>query len=251
MNWILYFVIAVLCALSGLGGLIAGINLNPQSTVKFVPILGSVGDWVAGLGALLAVVVALAQSAKQQERERAKAKISIEHGDNYWSLRVRSEGLVPVIVDSVCLEHDDYRCVIDLQKRPLSNLPLPKKLERGEVLSVIDLKGAAFRSFGQDMARHIVRELESRGVTSGSLEKGFNENFFEELNAAGLRKARLLLRAAHEDIRYELPQRLIVNLFTEAALAERQRREIENTSLRNAIAELVEGSKALNIPTAE
>src|SRR5690606_33024784 len=45
MRWLAGLAVAVLCILSGLLGLTAGINLNPDSTVRFVPNWGSVGDW--------------------------------------------------------------------------------------------------------------------------------------------------------------------------------------------------------------
>ena len=53
-----YFIaLGVLAAfvLGGLLGLTAGVNLNPNVTVSFVPNWGSLGDWVSGVGALLAV----------------------------------------------------------------------------------------------------------------------------------------------------------------------------------------------------
>ncbi|MGY3026207.1 hypothetical protein ACVWXR_004042 [Pseudomonas lurida] len=248
MNRILYFVVFLLCLLSALAGLTAGINLNPQSTVKFVPLWGSAGDWVAGLGALLAVVVALLQSSKQQEKERAKVKINNEYDSDFWSLRAMSEGLVPVTVLGVYLEYDDYKRSIDLVKRPASGLSVPQKLERGESLSLIDVSGTAFWYFGQFLARQIVSEIKDRGVSSGDLQSGINELFFQELNAAGRRKARLFLKTAHEDIRYELPQSLIVNLFGEAADAEKQQREADNARLRRDIAELIEASNTDNLP---
>lgn len=60
------------CAVSGFLGLTAGINLNPESTVKYVPNWGSLGDWVAGISALLTFVVAcVAMNAwRMQERQR-------------------------------------------------------------------------------------------------------------------------------------------------------------------------------------
>lgn len=39
----------------GLLGLVAGININPESTVNFIPDWGILGSWVSGLGALAAV----------------------------------------------------------------------------------------------------------------------------------------------------------------------------------------------------
>ncbi|QGF94476.1 hypothetical protein GH769_14865 [Pseudomonas sp. CFSAN084952] len=59
MKWILIGVVFALCALCGLLGLTAGINLNPQSTIKFVPAWGSLGDWVSGFFTAVAAATAL------------------------------------------------------------------------------------------------------------------------------------------------------------------------------------------------
>lgn len=238
MNWILYFVVLVLCALSGLAGLTAGINLNPASTVKFVPVWGSAGDWVAGLGALLAVVVALLQSARQQEKERAKAKIFSEHGDDYWSVRVLSEGLVPVTVLSVRLEYDNYQRFIDLCTRPGSKLSLPHKLERGETLSILELNTTSFWNFSLGFGEPIVRALNDSGLHPADYSFGFNEVFFDQLKSAGLHRARLFFRTAHEDIKYELPQSLIASLIDQSVIAQRQRRERDISHLKESRAEL-------------
>lgn len=60
------------CVISGLLGLTAGINLNPESTVKFVPNWGSVGDWAAGISTFLTLLVAcIAMNTwRVQERQR-------------------------------------------------------------------------------------------------------------------------------------------------------------------------------------
>lgn len=79
MNWILGGVALLLCIVTGLLGLTAGINLNPESTVRFVPAWGSLGDWISGIGALLAVVTSLylvrRNEALQHEREREKIEV--------------------------------------------------------------------------------------------------------------------------------------------------------------------------------
>lgn len=79
MKWLLCLVILFLCVISGLLGLTAGINLNPVSTVKFVPQWGSLGDWVSGLGALLAVLVTLwlADKSRREDVESLDIKCSM------------------------------------------------------------------------------------------------------------------------------------------------------------------------------
>lgn len=72
MKWLWGGLGTFACVVCGLLGLTAGINLNPQSTVKFVPDWGSLGDWVAGVAALLTFFVAcIAMNAwRAQERQR-------------------------------------------------------------------------------------------------------------------------------------------------------------------------------------
>lgn len=78
MKWILCLVVLFLCVISGLLGLTAGINLNPVSTVQFVPSWGSLGDWVSGLGALLAVLVTLWLADKQRREDVESLKVQVK-----------------------------------------------------------------------------------------------------------------------------------------------------------------------------
>lgn len=84
MNYFLALGLLIACVISGLFGLTAGINFNPASTVKFVPNWGSVGDWVSGIGALLAVVVAvrLADMQRKDNAEKVNLKCQIKPADN-------------------------------------------------------------------------------------------------------------------------------------------------------------------------
>ncbi|AQY67430.1 hypothetical protein [Pseudomonas veronii] len=61
-------------------GLTAGVNLNPNATVSFVPNWGSLGDWVSGVGALLAVVVAvwLADTQRKDNAEKLTLKCGVK-----------------------------------------------------------------------------------------------------------------------------------------------------------------------------
>lgn len=72
MKLVFCFVAIFLLVVAGLLGLVAGINLNPQSTVRYVPDWGSLGDWVAGISGLFTFCVAfIAMNAwRVQERQR-------------------------------------------------------------------------------------------------------------------------------------------------------------------------------------
>lgn len=78
-----YFIAVGALAVFVLGcllGLTAGVNLNPNATVSFVPNWGSLGDWVSGVGALLAVVVAvwLADTQRKDNAEKLTLKCGIK-----------------------------------------------------------------------------------------------------------------------------------------------------------------------------
>ncbi|MGF6127254.1 hypothetical protein QF019_002463 [Pseudomonas frederiksbergensis] len=111
MKWILGLIGFSACAICGLLGLTAGINLNPVSTVRYVPNWGSVGDWVSGVGALLAVVTTLILTRRSEEQQRILRhdKIEIEQGTSstHVSIRFTSLGLYPAKVRSVLLVSAD------------------------------------------------------------------------------------------------------------------------------------------------
>ncbi|MBV4477871.1 Asp23/Gls24 family envelope stress response protein [Pseudomonas botevensis] len=80
MKYLTVLGVIIAFVLGGLFGLTAGINLNPDATVRFVPNWGSVGDWVSGVGALLAVVVAiwLADTQRKDNAEKLNLKCAVK-----------------------------------------------------------------------------------------------------------------------------------------------------------------------------
>ena len=137
MRWILGGVAVLACAICGLLGLTAGINFNPSSTIKFVPAWGSLGDWVSGIGALLAVITSLVlvirNEAQQREREREKIEIEQIGEDFFCSVRVISLGIFPCTVRSVFFLGPDGGVVSLLASmaQPV-NIALPVRLEHRE-----------------------------------------------------------------------------------------------------------------------
>ena len=137
MRWILGCVAVLACATCGLLGLTAGINFNPDSTIKFVPDWGSLGDWVSGVGALLAVVTSLVlvmrNESQQREREREKIEIEQIGEDFFCSVRVISLGIFPCTVRSVFFLGPDGGVVPLLSSMaPTVNIKLPVRLEHRE-----------------------------------------------------------------------------------------------------------------------
>lgn len=98
----LYVALSLLaCALSGFAGLTAGINLNPDATVRFVPNWGSIGDWVAGVGTMLAVGVALWQTYLLRKDDAENLMLTHRLGSARLMVAIVSRGKLPVRVISV------------------------------------------------------------------------------------------------------------------------------------------------------
>ncbi|KTC28003.1 hypothetical protein AO239_12390 [Pseudomonas sp. ICMP 19500] len=96
-----YFIVVALliaCLVSGLAGLTIGINLNSESTTKYVLNWGSMGDWVAGTGAFFAVAVALWQSHVQRKEDVEDLVIEQRQVKQRLVVSVVSRGKRPVRV---------------------------------------------------------------------------------------------------------------------------------------------------------
>lgn len=88
----------IACVVSGLAGLTVGINLNSESTTKYVLNWGSLGDWVAGTGAFFAVAVALWQSYVQRKEDIEDLAIEQRQVKQRLVVSVVSRGKRPVRV---------------------------------------------------------------------------------------------------------------------------------------------------------
>ncbi|KIC79332.1 hypothetical protein [Pseudomonas sp. C5pp] len=106
--------VLVVAALSALAGLTAGINLNPQSTVKFVPDWGSLADWVAGIGSMAAVAATVYFGWKQRQDLLPRLSMHatgaiVALGNvpiNIFVLRLSNPGAVPVELKGVFISSD-------------------------------------------------------------------------------------------------------------------------------------------------
>lgn len=139
MKWILCFVVLFLCVISGLLGLTAGINLNPESTVKFVPSWGSLGDWVSGLGALLAVLVTLWLADKQRREDVESLKVGLVVGmmSNgpallFASVNVTSDGKRPVLITGITFMSRHAKHAVHVTGFMSFGHSLPIRLNYGE-----------------------------------------------------------------------------------------------------------------------
>ncbi|MCH5519011.1 hypothetical protein [Pseudomonas syringae] len=238
MRWIAVAGAIVACGITGLLGLIAGINLNPSGTVRFVPNMGSLGDWLAATGTFAAVWVALAQSSKQAEKERPRAKVYQEFESESWSVRVLSEGIVPYTVLGAELQYDALSRSVDLSLLPYSG-SLPQKLDRGSVLQLVSLTGSDFGTLAHSITEPVLAELSKNGVTSSDGDLGVNEKYFDELKLVASREARLFIRTGHGDEIHQLPNALVKDLFSLIEEKERSIRKEQIRVLKGQLAELV------------
>ncbi|NWA43805.1 hypothetical protein HX871_06920 [Pseudomonas reactans] len=190
MKWILCIVVLFLCVISGLLGLTAGINFNPDSTIKFIPAWGSLGDWVSGLGALLAVLVTL-WLADKQRREDAEILTVVSNasfpvgpgyiGRPFISLELTSEGKRPVtaVAVGVTSVHSTMSLAITgfSQTSPVQNLPV--RLEYGQRASIHLQPGAEI-----EIARYVDDHCGGRvdgltfliSTTTGSWKGALSQN---------------------------------------------------------------------------
>lgn len=147
MKWVWIAGCLFACVISALLGLTAGINLNPEATIRFVPSWGSLGDWVSGTGALLAVLVTLYLADKQRREDAELLKVvanaSFPFGPGYLgepfiSLVLTSEGKRPVTATSLCVSstHSRQRLAITgfAHHSPIQSFPV--RLEYGQQANI-------------------------------------------------------------------------------------------------------------------
>ncbi|NWD85575.1 hypothetical protein [Pseudomonas sp. K5002] len=84
MNITFILIAVIVCFVSAVSGLTAGINMNPSSTVKYVWDWGVAGSWVSGIGALIAVLstIYLHRRSESQQVAFRKDKIEIRQGSS-------------------------------------------------------------------------------------------------------------------------------------------------------------------------
>lgn len=189
MNWILVLCGVAACVICGFLGLTAGINMNPESTVRFVPNWGSAGDWVSGIGALLAVIVTLLLADKQRREDAELLKVvanaSFPVGPGFYglpfiSVELTSEGKRPVTVTglNVTSPHSKMRVQItDLAQHSPDKLPV--RLEYGQRAS-IHLQAGAEIQIAQFVLEHCGNRTDglkfvvntTTGYWEGHLSKG-------------------------------------------------------------------------------
>ncbi|WGK60516.1 hypothetical protein QAO71_10465 [Halopseudomonas sp. SMJS2] len=145
MRWMVGLAVLALCIICGLLGLTAGINLNPDSTVRFVPLWGSVGDWFAGVGTSAAVIVTLWLAEVRRKEMQPKVRIVTRFGDlivkekrtvNVF-VRIISCGGQPANVTGVSIRSPHTKQVVSLRSTVPVSTDLPANLGYGQVATLI------------------------------------------------------------------------------------------------------------------
>lgn len=147
MRWIWIAVAAAACGLSGMAGFTVGVNMNPEATTRYVLNWGSLGDWVSGTGALLAVLVTLwlADRSRREDVEHLviTPKMALPFGPGgtsqpFVAVDLVSKGKRPVTVVSmnVASKHSKHGLWVTQFARHSPVTVLPKRLDYGELANI-------------------------------------------------------------------------------------------------------------------
>lgn len=132
--------VLALCAFSAFAGLTAGINLNPQSTVRFVPDWGSVGDWVSGVGALLAVIASLYMVQRSERfqlaRDSEQVMLTQEPSMAWLTLHIACKGMRSCTVMDLRIGHGGKCSSLKHALSDRNKGVFPSRLEPGEMVQL-------------------------------------------------------------------------------------------------------------------
>lgn len=202
MKYFIWFGGVATCAVCLLLGLTIGINLNPESTTRYVIAWGSLGDWVAGAGAFLAVGVALWQSHTLRKEDVEDLLIDQRQVGDRWVISVISRGKRPARVLGIAFYSRKIDTLLPIKRFIFhgDNASLPQTLNYAENLDFVtrsdmfeDLAINAVLAFDDDL-----EDLEIHVKTTlGSFNKaviGETKTAFREALDGSEALARVLAR---------------------------------------------------------
>lgn len=161
MKYFVVFGVLIACIVSALLGFTLGINLNPESTTTYVLSWGSLGDWVAGIGAFFAVGVALWQTHQMRREDVEKLSINQRQIRGNWAISIVSCGRRPSKVIGVGLYSKKNGVTLPLKSFIFNDRQpkFPITLDYSDSLELftaqgrlLDLAVAATHSFNGDIA---------------------------------------------------------------------------------------------------
>lgn len=192
-------------------GMVVGV-VNVDWLANHVSVTGTIGEWFAGLATFSAVVFALWQSYEHRHKERMKARVFDNNAIEDWSLRVISEGLIPVTVVDVDLIVGKGSYKSKLEKKKNLKLSFPHKLERGEVLQLIAMETQSLSGFADWLLAPFVSELSSKNINKGRLDGQLNDDYFNALSSLSKSQLKIVIHFAHESITHVVRSGLLNRL---------------------------------------
>lgn len=166
MQWMYLLATMVFGFVTGSVGLAVGINLNPDSTVRFVPLWGDAdawtvwGTWAGAAGTIMAVALALYYS-RHDDKEKLTLISEVHDLQDSMSqirpqmtLRVVCTGRLPTTIISIGLGTEKDRATFYPIARYTTNYDFRKHLSRGEIFEAT-LDAQAISLIGGDFSPYI------------------------------------------------------------------------------------------------
>ncbi|KRP59080.1 hypothetical protein [Pseudomonas trivialis] len=149
-------------------GLSFGLSNNRDKFItETVPVLSMLGGWVAGIGALAAVLTTLWLADKQRREDVESLRVSVRSaitntGEEGWfiALGITSDGKRPVKVTGVSVQSPHARNYLHIHQFWLGSHPLPAAMTYGDSISLHLTPG-----FDRQINRYV--EQYCRGNASG------------------------------------------------------------------------------------
>ena len=139
MKYFIWLGAVAICVVCTLLGLTIGINLNPESTTRYVLTWGSLGDWVAGVGTFTAVAVALWQSYILRKEDVEDLIIDQRQVRQRWVISVISRGKRPARVLGIAFRSRRTGFILPIKRFIFDgdNASLPQTLNYAENLDFV------------------------------------------------------------------------------------------------------------------
>ena len=160
MKYFIWLGAVAICVVCTLLGLTIGINLNPESTTRYVLTWGSLGDWVAGVGTFTAVAVALWQSYILRKEDVEDLIIDQRQVGQRWVISVISRGKRPARILGIGFRSRRTGFILPIKRFIFDgdNASLPQTLNYAENLDFVtrtdmfeDLAINAVLAFDEDL----------------------------------------------------------------------------------------------------
>ena len=172
-------------------GISIGVSSEQETFLKFIiPILGVIGNWVAGVGAIFAVFVALWLAEQQRKRDSENLQLAFSvyvstlTSNPYLAVIVTSDGNKPSKLNSISIHSKDSKTALIIMHLDNTGHQLPKLLSYGEQASFILIPKSldSINNFVKNNCLGVYKNLYLSIITSTSTFKTpFNPAVIEHL----------------------------------------------------------------------